>query len=255
MTTLVLGASGLLGSTLCKLYKEVIPIYREECDLTDERQIKQLFYKYDPEIIINCAGDTTRSGEVSDSMYLVNTIAPHLLAQHANRLIHISTDCVFSGNTGYYDELNTPTGRGHYAISKRLGEVRSNPHLTIRTSFVGYPDPKGNGLLAWLSQQKQCDGYTHVMWNGVTTVELSHMIMKLATGHKRGLLHVFGKETVSKYDLLCIVRDVYGWDIEINPVDTPVSNKTLETVYLDGEGESQKTFKEMVQEMKDVLGA
>ena len=252
MPIIVLGASGLLGSTLCKLYEgKVTPIYREECDLTNEKQIKQLFYKYDPEIVINCAGDTTRTDTIRDDMYLVNSFAPHWLAQHANRLVHISTDCVFSGNIGYYDELNSPTGRGHYALSKRLGEVRSHPHLTIRTSFVGLPDPKSNGLLHWLTTKKKVNGYKNVLWNGLTTVELSHMIMKLIFSNKRGILHVFNSHTISKYDLLCLVKEVYGLDVEINPVDTPESNKTLETVYFDMQNVCEKTYRQLIEEMKN----
>lgn len=253
MKILVLGASGLLGSTLCKLYEEVIPVYREECDLTSEKQIKQLFYRHDPEIVINCAGDTTRTGDIKDDMYLVNSFAPHWIARYARRLVHISTDCVFSGNIGYYDELEDPTGRGHYALSKRLGEVRSQPHLTIRTSFIGLPDPKGNGLLHWFMQQKEVDGYRNVLWNGLTTVELSHMIMKLARTNKRGLLHVFNSHTISKYDLLCLVKEVYGLDVKINPVDTPESNKTLETVYFDMLNICEKSYKQLLEEMRDAF--
>jgi dTDP-4-dehydrorhamnose reductase len=256
MTILVFGASGLLGSTLCKLYDgQVTPVYRTDCDLRDERQIRQFFYTHDPEYVINCAGDTNRSEFVHPDTYLVNMIAPHVLAKYCGRLIHISTDCVFAGGgSGYYDELDTPNGTGHYALSKRMGEVRTYPHLTIRTSFVGLPDPKCNGLLHWFSQQKRVDGYKNVLWNGLTTVELSHKIMTLLKSNKRGVLHVFGKETISKYDLLCTVRDVYGWDIEINPVEEPVLNKTLETVYLDFSNVVEKPFKQMVQEMKDAFG-
>jgi dTDP-4-dehydrorhamnose reductase len=121
-----------------------------------------------------------------------------------------------------------------YGRSKLLGEVYSFPHTTIRTSFIGFPDPKGRGLLHWASQQNNIIGYDKVMWNGMTNLELATFILYelLQTNRNKGRVLHLSTEIISKYDLLAIACAVFGWNVPIEKESiissTPhAENKTL----------------------------
>lgn len=227
---LVFGADGLLGSHLCALYpNDVIPITRRTCDLLSVEQVAATFKKYKPKIVINCAGAVKGSSD-----YTVNRVGPDTLMNECDRLgaklIHISTDCVFDGKDGLYkeDDLVSPTDE--YGESKAKGEIISDNHLTIRTSFIGWPDNKQHGLLSWFfSPVKPIFGYTNVLWNGLTAPELAKRIMSTQVLYSyTGIQHIFGDD-VSKYELLQLVNQVYMLDKEIFPTATPILDRRLRT--------------------------
>lgn len=256
---LVLGAGGLLGSTLCALYPEnTLPFTSKECDITDAASVYLTIRNNDPDVVINCAGIVPKAQDDLLTLYKVNSLGPKIIAQVCDvlgkKMIHVSTDCVFSGRAGYYVEDDLPNPDTHYGMSKYLGEVIDFPHLTVRTSFVGLPDPKGHGLLAWFKKQveagEKVEGWTNTLWNGLTAVELSHILMEWADDwYHSGLVHL-GGDKISKFELLSTVRDVYGWGVEITPVEGPKVNKVLKSDNY--ELPKIKSFKQMVEEMKEM---
>lgn len=258
---LVLGSTGLLGATLAAHYN-VIPVSRAECDITDPVSVASLLSKYRPEIVINCAGVVPKVVDRVGIMQTlrVNALGPKLLrsacTEYGTRLIQISTDCVFTGSMGHYDEESIPNPADMYGLSKYLGEVYDLPHLTIRTSFIGLPDAGGRGLLHWASEQPWAVGWDQVKWNGLTTTEFGNILFnKIIPSNISGLLHVYG-ETVSKYDVLMQAKEVYGWDIDIlqesKIVNLPAKHtgkRTLTSLF--PEFQTLKSLKQMLQEMKD----
>ena len=189
-----------------------------------------------PDAIVNAVGVLNREAERRPlEAFTVNGLLPHWLALLAERggarLVHISTDCVFSGTRGGYAEDDVPDGTTVYAKSKAAGEVRDRRHLTIRTSIIG-PEirSEGIGLMKWfLSQTGTVAGYVNVPWNGVTTLELAKAV-DYALKHPEfgGLIHLTAPETVSKRELLELIRRVYDRnDIRIVPVREPVIDRTL----------------------------
>jgi dTDP-4-dehydrorhamnose reductase len=145
-------------------------------------------------------------------------------------LIHISTDCVFSGNRGDYTENDQPESTTVYARSKALGEVTVNPHLTIRTSIIGPEIRKqGIGLLQWfLQQQGTVKGYSRVMWNGVTTLELAKAIHYAIEHPISGLLQMTAPQKISKYELLHLFQHAFDkHDVTIIPDEEICLDRTL----------------------------
>lgn len=260
MPAIVFGANGLLGSHLCAVYPHLVGVSREECDITDPKQIEQTIKKYSPHTVVNCAGIVYKHPVyTSDGQRIlrVNSLGPKYIRtvcdQLGIKLIHISTDCVYDQGEKAYTEDDIPLPKDMYGISKFLGEIADDPHLTIRTSFVGYPDPKGRGLLHWLFNQadERVNGWKQVFWNGLTTVELSYLIIQTiydtSDWFPSGLVHLHG-ETISKYELLKTVSDVYGLKIEL--VESDIPKKRLLLASNHNYYTSKKSFREMVEEMK-----
>jgi dTDP-4-dehydrorhamnose reductase len=250
MTTVVLGAKGLLGSHLCQLYP-VIGLDKSQCDITKRSDLFTMLLTHRPTTIINCSGITPKGGK---NFYQVNAYGPKLLETlcepFGTRIIHVSTNCVFSGVRGNRTEAHFPDPKDDYGMSKYLGEITRRPHLTIRTSFVGLPDPNGRGLLAWAEGQENIRGYRHYSWNGLTTVELAKQIMEFYVPSKvSGLVHLFA-ETISKFELLTTAQEVFGWDKIITPVDKPEVWHTLDTIYVPT---ITKSFATMLREMREAL--
>lgn len=236
---LVLG-DGLLGSTF-KYLKNATVLSKDQCNTTKKDDISTALNYYRPDAVINCAGIVPKNTAPVETIFKVNSFAPHYIADVCDskrcKFIHISTDCVFSGKCGGYTEKDSPDAVDIYGMSKALGEPTSG--LVVRTSFVGMPDPKGRGLLAWASMQDEIVGYDRVFWNGVTTHNLIRKLLEYIHEDVTGIRHVYSY-TVSKYELLKCAKDVFGWDYMILPesYDTTiaphVSNKTLSSVYETG---------------------
>lgn len=236
---LVFGSQGLLGSTLCRLYpKDTIGASKADCDISWNYDLRRFIERVRPDAIINCAGIVKSRTVPVQYRYRVNTAAPILMADICDdlniRFIQMSTDCVFDGARGGYVETDTPTPEDSYGVSKLGGEVIREPHLTVRASFIGWPDPNGRGLIAWLMSKagRSVPGYTEVMWNGLTVTSLASYLIEVAYSPITGLRHIFG-ETVSKFDVLTAVNAIYGLGCNIVPTNEPVKNMTLRTVYND----------------------
>lgn len=235
----VLGADGLLGSHLVRRFpKDTIGFTHHDLDIKDYSTVRDSLYRCLPDAVINCAGITNRRDALITDYYGVNDEAPHRIAEMGDQLgfkfIQVSTDCVFRLDRGHYTELDKPDASHIYGFTKHSGEVFRPPHLTVRSSFVGWPDPKGRGLLAWLhgQQGQRIQGYRGYLWNGLTTTVLADALYELAYSSVSGCRHLFG-EVLTKYDVLTIVRDRYKWDVKIEPVDSPAVNATLGTIFND----------------------
>ncbi len=200
-------------------------------------KLEDIIDSFRPDYIVNCIGIIRPVNDVEStrSTFLVNSYFPRIVAlicrSRGIRMIHFSTDCVFSGKTGEYTEEEIPDEIGVYGMSKFLGEVNSPPNLTIRTSIIGKEAGTTRNLLDWfLSQRgKRVDGYSKVFWNGVTTITLAKIVSKIITEDikfEKGLIHIAG-EKVSKLDLLRMAQKVFDIDCTIIPVDEPVSDKTI----------------------------
>ncbi len=206
-----------------------------ELDARDQDGVLGMIDDIQPDVVINCVGVLNQFAErdLTQAIY-VNALFPHLLKDFSNqfgyRLIHLSTDCVFSGLRGGYRETDQPDGATAYARTKTLGEVVDARNVTIRTSIIG-PERKadGIGLFHWfMGQTGEVSGYRNVFWNGVTTLELAKAVQWLMHRPITGLVHLAAPQPVSKYELLVLLKEAFGrGDIEVIPVDEPRSDKTL----------------------------
>lgn len=228
---LLLGSGGMLGHVVnirlrsLNEYFSVTDIARDsnivkpdiEMDVTNFKALQQLYDRIKPDIIINCVGILNANAENNPTeAILVNSYLPHFLeritANTGSRVIHISTDCVFSGKKGNYSESDFMDSDGYYGRSKALGEIHNSKDLTLRTSIVG-PELHSNGigLFHWFSKQAGIiQGYSNVFWTGVTTIELSNAIVACIIQNITGLFHVVNEIRVSKFDLLQYFKTAFS---------------------------------------------
>lgn len=207
-----------------------------ELDARDLAAAEELIAVERPQAIVNAIGVLNAQAESRPlDAYAINGLLPHWLAHAAEqvgaRLVHVSSDCVFSGSRGGYGEEEPPDGHTVYARSKALGEVRRAGHLTVRTSIIGPEIREGGiGLMGWfLGQIGTVSGYVNVPWNGVTTLELAKAIAwALERPGIGGLVHLTAPEPISKHDLLGLIAEIYDKnDAEIVPSAEPVIDRTL----------------------------
>jgi dTDP-4-dehydrorhamnose reductase len=189
-----------------------------------------------PDAVVNCVGIVKQRSEAKAAIpsLTVNALLPHRLAEAlapwGGRLVHISTDCVFSGRRGSYSETDVPDAEDLYGRSKLLGEVATDNALTLRTSMIGRELREHRSLLDWLLQQqgKTIKGFRRALYSGLTTNELSRVILKVVQEHA-GLtgLHQVTSNTISKYDLLRLIVDTFGLDIQVEPDDVFFCDRSL----------------------------
>jgi dTDP-4-dehydrorhamnose reductase len=244
---LILGSSGLIGHQVYdhfsknkkyKLYdislKRKVNQNTILFDLRNFNELEKLIKKIKPKNIINCCGILINASiKDPESAILLNSYLPHFLAKISNKinakLIHISTDCVFSGDKGKYKEYDLKDGISIYAKTKSLGEINTKNHLTIRTSVVG-PELKieSEELLNWfLSQKNKIFGYKKSLWSGVTTIYLAQLIEELINKNINGIYQVTTNKVISKYKLLLLFNKYSKLNLNIIPVNGVITNKTL----------------------------
>jgi len=237
---LILGSAGLIGHQVHNYLKgnegyELHNIaYRNKLqentiliDARDENNLIKQIASIKPQYIVNCIGILIGgSNKDPENAVFLNAYMPHRLARLADeidaKLIHISTDCVFSGDKKEpYIETDEKDGRGVYAKSKGLGEVVNNKHLTLRTSVVG-PELKTDGeeLFHWfMNQQGDISGFTKAIWSGVTTIELAKAVKWSIDNDITGLYHVTNNTSINKHELLKLFQKHTKKDVNIKPVD------------------------------------
>ncbi len=270
MKILVLGATGMAGHTIALYFKErgnnVVAFSREpflHCDniigdIFNSEKIKVLLLEENFDVVINCIGILNQDAENnrSKAVYL-NSYLPHFIAdtlkEKITKLIHMSTDCVFAGNTGPYLENSFCDGKTLYDRTKALGEVNDNKNLTFRNSNIG-PDMKQNGigLFNWFMKQKgSINGYTGAIWTGVTTLTLAKAMEKAIEQNLSGLYNLVNNESISKYDLLNLFNENFkGKSLIINKEDSFKLDKTLLNTRKDFYFEVP-SYKQMILEMKE----
>ena len=250
MKIMILGASGMAGEMLYRYMRintdhKIIPVCRTQhygsnfvCDVKKDLEALVTFIKNEqPQVIINCIGVLIKESEADiGNAFFINGNLPRILASVCDevkaKFIHISTDCVFKGDKGPYNEEDEPTEGNIYGKSKAWGEIVFAPHLTLRTSIIGPDkDVNGSGLFNWLMKQGgEINGYKQVMWNGITTLELAKQITNIIDKHftLSGLYHLTTDYPVSKYDLLFLTKLIYKLTgIHINENYSVKSNKCL----------------------------
>ena len=204
-------------------------------DVNNKEQVREIVIKSRPEFIINGVGVLIRGSQKHpDNAIYINAYFPHLLKKYADevdaKLVHISTDCVFSGKKGNYTEDDFTDADDVYGRSKALGEIINNKDLTIRTSIIG-PElkQKGEGLFHWfMNQTGEVNGYTRAIWGGVTTLELAKAMNVAIQQERTGLIHLSNGHGISKYNLLCLFKEIWDrQDILITPYDTNKTNKSI----------------------------
>ena len=190
-------------------------------DVTNKTTFEKVVTELKPDFIVNCIGILIHgSSNVENAIYL-NAYLPHQLKKISKnigaKLIHISTDCVFSGDKGGYIETDVKDGKGVYSQTKKLGEIEDDANLTLRTSIIG-PELKdnGEGLFHWfMNQQGDITGFTRAIWSGVTTIELAKAVKWSIDNDITGLYHVTNNTSISKYDLLKLFQKYTKKDINI----------------------------------------
>ncbi len=229
-------------------------------DVENTDHLLKLFSTVTPDIVVNCVGLVKQLAEAKDPLAIVpiNALLPHRLARICSavgaRLIHISTDCVFTGEKGMYTEEDPPDATDLYGRSKLIGEVDYPKAITLRTSLIGHELNSSHSLINWfLSQKGKVKGFRKAVFSGLPTIEISRVIRDHVIPHPelRGLYHL-SVDPISKYELLRLVAETYQKNIDIIPDDTLVVDRSLDSSrFRAASGFTPKTWPEMVKAMHD----
>lgn len=258
MRVLILGATGMLGNTLFRAFQnnqnfETWGSLRNaslmdyfppnlharlihSIDILDGDSLLKLFEMVKPNVVINCIGLIKQLACTNDPLVMlpVNSLLPHRLAKICgltqSRLIHLSTDCVFSGKKGGYSECDHSDAEDLYGKSKFMGELNDLSYaVTIRTSMIGHELNRNYSLVNWfLSQSEQVKGYTRAVFSGLPTIEIARIISDyiIPNNALTGIYHVAAKP-ISKYDLLGLIAERYKKNISIIPTDSLIVDRSL----------------------------
>ncbi|SCX36188.1 dTDP-4-dehydrorhamnose reductase [Pseudomonas sp. NFACC25] len=205
-------------------------------DVLDQDALVAVLAKVRPDVVINCVGLIKQLADAKDPLTAlpINAMLPHRLARLCAlsnaRLIHISTDCVFSGGKGGYLESDISDAEDLYGKSKYIGELHDLPHaITLRTSIIGHELNSNHSLLDWfLSQEGTTRGFSRAIFSGLPTAELARVMKDFVLPHPElnGLYHV-SADPIAKLDLLTLIASQYGKSIEIRPDAALVIDRSL----------------------------
>ena len=282
MKILILGVTGMLGNAMFRVMSEtsIHVVYGSARSASDlhhfddyiSRQIitgvdvenydslVRVFGLVKPEVVINCIGLVKQITDVEDPLRAIpiNSLLPHRLAALCRmggaRLVHMSSDCVFSGKKGDYLETDLPDADDLYGRSKLLGEVDYPHAVTLRTSIIGHELSGSRSLIGWfLAQQGLIKGYADTVFSGLPTVELSRVVrdIVLPLGELRGIYHV-AASPISKYELLRMVAEIYDKTIEIVPDHELISDRSLNADrFRQATGYVAPSWRELVKQMHE----
>ncbi|HEX8371044.1 MAG TPA: SDR family oxidoreductase [Pyrinomonadaceae bacterium] len=280
MRILIFGGTGMLGHKLVQQWRDRFKVYstvrsdfskylkvglfeKDEVicpvEVEDIESVRDAVKFSQPEVIVNCVGiikQLPTSKNVIKTL-TANSIFPHRLAEIAQennaRLITISTDCVFNGKKGNYGEEDLSDAEDVYGKSKNLGEIVSENCLTLRTSIIGRELETAHSLVEWFLSNRggKVRGFTNAIYSGFPTVILAEIIADLIVNHKKldGLYHV-SSEPIDKYRLLCLIRDAYNLDTEIEPFDDFRIDRSLNSAkFRQATGFVPGSWEEMIKKM------
>lgn len=245
---LILGSTGMAGHVIYKYFESLNKFdlynisYRKKLnessitlDVSNSDLLEHRIIEINPDIIINSIGVLIK-GSASNpaNAIFINSFLPHNLVGIADKInskvIHLSTDCVFSGKKGRYLENDFRDADDIYGRSKALGEIDYGKHLTIRTSIIG-PELKidGEGLMHWFfTQRGEVNGFSEAIWSGVTTLELAKSLISFIENNISGVYHLTNNKEISKYDLLCMIKKIWAINhIKINKINGKRINKSF----------------------------
>lgn len=268
---LVLGGTGMAGHMITLYLKTLAEKYivYNLChsfklddnsiilDINNLADLNKLIESLCPDVVINTIGILNKTTENNPSQTIfINSYFPRYLEQQFKttpiKLIHLSTDCVFSGETGRYSEASITDGKDLYGRTKILGEINNSKDLTVRTSIIG-PELKynGTGLFHWFMQQDHMvNGYSKVIWSGVTTLQLAKGLHHMIKSNLTGLYNLTSKASINKYELLKLINRVFNKNLLVNPCDEVISDRSLLTIR-DNFLINIPTYEEMLTELKD----
>jgi dTDP-4-dehydrorhamnose reductase len=277
---LVLGATGMLGHKLCQVLNPTFDVtgtirgdYRDitkykffepskivlHLDAMNIAPVEKVIAKTEPDVVINCIGvvkSLVEKTDISTTTWL-NAQFPHELYRICRdkgvRLIHVSTDCVFSGKKGNYNENSRADAEDVYGQTKYLGEVIGAGSLTIRTSIIGRELTGANGLVEWFLANKggTVQGYTNAIFSGFPTLHLSRIIANVITKHEslNGVYNV-SSEPISKFKLLTLIKKAFGLNIEIKEYPGVHIDRSLNSArFREETGFTPLPWKTMVEEL------
>jgi len=271
MKFLVMGCNGMAGHMISLYLKEqghdVTGFAMEPSryvttivgDATRFDDVKTMVLEGEYDAVINCIGLLNQFAENNHPMaVLLNGYLPHFLAhitrETETQIIHMSTDCVFSGKTGGYTEDAVPDGTLFYDKSKAIGELDDEKNITLRNSIIG-PDINegGIGLLNWfMKQEGPVNGFTGAIWTGQTTLQLAKTMEAAARARAHGLYNAVPASSINKYDLLCLFNShIRREPIEIQPLERFVADKSLVRTRFDGFDYVIPDYETMVKELGD----
>jgi dTDP-4-dehydrorhamnose reductase len=253
---LILGANGLLGGACYRLMTQVpnLEVFGSvrskldksvkssqrligSIDVLDAERLDQLFSENKPQVVINCTSLSKSMMNDADPLRFIElySVLPHSLARlcsrYSARLIHISSDGVFSGKKGNYREIDKADADDLYGRSKFLGEVTSPNCITIRTSIIGHDNSLQNGLISWyLSNKYSCKGYTKSIFSGLPVCVLAQILVDfvIPNPNLEGIYHI-GSDPISKFDLLTLVAEIYDSPVIVIPDNSVKINRSLNT--------------------------
>jgi dTDP-4-dehydrorhamnose reductase len=243
---LILGATGMIGHqiTLHLMKKSGYEVHqlahkRKLCDNTillnarNEKAFVKLIREIHPDTIINCIGILISEAAANpENAIFLNAYLPHRIRFIADeihaKLIHISTDCVFSGRKGRYVEQDIKDADDIYGMAKGLGEVVESPHLTLRTSVIGPELKEGEELFHWFMRQSgTIKGFTKAIWSGVTTLELAKAVEWAIKENITGLYQITNGVPINKYEILVLIKKYTKRKIEIEMDDGYFTDKSF----------------------------
>jgi dTDP-4-dehydrorhamnose reductase len=247
---IIFGSNGMLGKYVTEYLSQkgfnILPLTRKDFEviLFSEMELfeklKQLNIDKE-DTIINCIGLIKQRDDISKLDFLtVNSIFPQTLAKVCNKqdinLIHVTSDCAYDGLKGSYNEYDLHDAKDNYGLSKSLGE--SNECTTIRTSIIGEEDNNKLSLIEWVksNKNKTVNGYMNHYWNGITCLQYAQICEEIITkdNYWKGIKHIHSNETVSKYELVNMISDIYDLNIIVNEFTTDVKcDRSLSSIYDD----------------------
>ena len=279
MRILILGGDGMLGHQVFKslssrhdvrvTLRQSLSAYKdfnlfnaenayEGIEVGSMDRLIDVLGEFRAEAIVNAVGIVKQRSTAKESIpsLEINSFFPHRLAGLCRamgiRMVHMSTDCVFSGRKGWYREADLSDAEDLYGRTKYLGEVYDSHCVTLRTSIIGKELSRSQGLLEWfLSQRGSVQGFKNALFSGFTTLELSRIIEKILTEYpgKGGLYHV-SSDPISKFDLLTLIKSKMGLRIEIIPTEEPRLDRSLDsTRFRKNLNYTPRTWEEMIGEL------
>lgn len=266
---IVFGANGLIGNYIQKYLSikglDIINLTSNDFNANKItlKELRELLEKYiiPNVIVINAVGIIPHSAQkynATDEMYYrVNSIFPLLLSRLCKEMninmIHVTTDCVYDGKNGKYTEKDSPTEENIYGLSKSIGDFASC--TVIRTSVIGEEMYNKRSLLEWVrsNANSQINGYDNHIWNGVTCLQLAKIIYKIIKNNLfwKGIRHIFSPKSVSKYELLVLINQIYNLNIEVKKVSADISiNKSISSIYYTNDMFNIPDLTEQISELR-----
>ena len=243
---LVLGANGMLGGSLFRFFSthsqyEVLGTVRsdsaakaieeqgfsnliKDVDISNDHILYELLEAFSPDFVINCIGliKQLKESQAPIASIKINSLFPHRLASFCSKidakLIHFSTDCVFSGQKGWYNESDLPDATDLYGRSKLIGEIDYGKHLTLRTSIIGHEINSSVSLIDWLlNQSGEVKGFSKAIFSGMPTICLAEFMHEhVFANHEFSGIYHLSVDPIDKYSLLKLTSQVYQLNIKIH---------------------------------------